>query len=870
MSAPLPRLIELLIRATVPRHRVDQVIADLEDDYAAAAPHRARRWLARETASLVMAYAMAAIGRLGSPSMWIRDLRMVLRGLRRAPLPALGAAAMLSTGLLAVLLTGGLAKTLLFRQVSATHGDALRRVGAVDRQGRSALRLSYIELQVIREHLAGAGAVSAVNMQPVVLRVHGRDVQTMAEVVDGQYFALTGTQTIAGRGLMGADDRPAAPPVTVIAEPLWRRQFGASPTAIGQTIELNGEGYTVVGIARALGSSSFLGASVDAWVPLAHADPLLNRGWRTNIENRWFTSFVLPASASAEVDGRLAAAAADLARLHPEQWRERRLQTSPATTLTGGQRSSVTMLASILAGLAALILATAASNVGGVLLARAAAMRRHVAIHLSIGSGRTAMVRRQLLEGALLGLAGAAIAMAFYIWARTWLAEIALLPTLAVRLDLPLDASLIALVTGAGIATGTVLALGPALWATRVDLGDAMRDADYRASGAPGATRIRRLLVAAQVCLTLALVVGAALFTRSLTAMATIDLGFARERLVAMDFDVEPSGPSLADLPALARVALARAETTTGVAAAAMSNRAPIDQSTPSIAVRSPAQNASAPLDVTFYLATARYFETVGIPIVAGRPFTAAETDSMADVAVVNETLARRLWPDGDALERPLELVNEGKTVRVVGVARDSKYRSISETQLPHLYRPTPPTMGLTLLARTTDDPRQTLRALQQTLDAVGPGIVGFFPRTLDDHLAIDLLPTRAAAATAAVLGTLAVVLSAVGLYGLVSWFVELRRREIGIRMALGASAADVRALVMRQALSAAIPGVVAGVMLSVSLGLLARAALFGVGPFDPAALGAGIGALAIVVALAAFIPSRRATQVEASTSLRH
>jgi hypothetical protein len=275
-------------------------------------------------------------------------------------------------------------------------------------------------------------------------------------------------------------------------------------------------------------------------------------------------------------------------------------------------------------------------------------------------------------------------------------------------------------------------------------------------------------------------------------------------------------------------------------------------------------------VDATFYLATARYFETVGIPIVSGRPFTAAETDRTADVVVINETLARRLWPDGDALERPLELVNEGRTVRVIGIARDSKYRSISEPPSPHLYRPTPPTLGLTLLARTSADPRQTLAALQQTLDAVGPGLVGFFPRTLDDHLAIELLPTRAAAATAAVLGTLAVVLSAVGLYGLVSWFVELRRREIGVRMALGASAADVRALVLKQALSAALPGMIAGVVLSASLGLLARAALFGVGPFDPMALGAGIAALAIVIALATFIPSRRATRVEAGNSLRH
>ncbi|MGH9175668.1 MAG: ABC transporter permease, partial [Vicinamibacterales bacterium] len=422
-----------------------------------------------------------------------------------------------------------------------------------------------------------------------------------------------------------------------------------------------------------------------------------------------------------------------------------------------------------------LILATAASNVGGVLLARAVATRQHAAIHLSLGSGRAAIIRRQLIEGALLGLAGAALAIAIYVWARIQLAEIALLPTLALRLDLPLDVRLIALVSGVGVITGMALAFGPALWATRVNLVDAMREGDQRSSGGCGLTRLRRLLVAIQVCLSLALIVGASLFTRSLTALTDADLGFARERLVAMDFDLEPAAPSMTELPALAREALARAQATSGVVAAAMSNRAPIDSSTPSIEVRAASHGGLGIADVSVYLATARYFETVGIPIVTGRAFTPTEADAASDVVIVNETLASRFWPDGDILNRPLYLVDDAKTVRVVGVARNSKYRSLSEAPAPHVYRPSPPTLGMTLLARTSADPRETLRALQRTLDGVGPGLVGFFPRTLDDHLAIDLLPTRAAAAAAALLGSLALVLSAVGLYGLVSWFVALR-----------------------------------------------------------------------------------------------
>ncbi len=872
MSA-LPPGVAWLVRRVAPRRRAAELVRDLDEDYADVRRRqsraRARWWLTREAASLLAAYLAAPLARLPDQiPILTRDLRLVGRGLRRGALPAAGAAAMLSTGLLALLLTAGLAQTLLFREVSATHGEALRRIAVQEREGGSRLRLAYPELQVIREHLADAAEVTAVNMQPVVLRTLGTDLQTMAEVVDGRYFAVTGTRTIIGRGLLGADDQAAAPPVAVISEPFWRSRFDAAPTALGRTVELNRQPYTVVGVSRALGSSSFLGASVDAWITSAHADAVLNPGWRTDLDNRWFTAFALPARGLAEVQGRLDAAAADLARRHPESWRERRLQTAAATVLTGNQRTIVGRLAGILAGLGLLILATAASNVGGVLLARAAGARRHVAIHLSMGSGRTAIVRRQVLEGAALGLAGAALAVAVYVWARAQLAEIALLPTLALRLDLPLDLPLVALVVVAGMAAGMLLALGPALWAARTDLSDAMRAGDVRAGGGTAVSRLRRLLVAAQVGLSLALVVGAALFTQSLMALADSDLGFSRGGLVAMDFDREPSGLSADERAALAREALRRAEATPGVRRAAMSSRAPVDPSTPGVQVRASTETGWVG-DVSFYLATSGYFETIGLPILRGRAFSEQEGADGAAVVIVNETLAARLWPGGDALDRLLYVSAPEAALRVIGVARDSKYRSLSDPPRPHLYRPTPPALGLALLARTAGDPHAALGGLQAGLDEVGPGLVGFFPRTLDDHLAIDLLPTRAAAAAAALLGVVALLLSAVGLFGLVSWFVELRRREIGVRMALGARAGDVRRLVVRQTLATTVPGVIAGMLLSVGLGLLARTALYGVGPLDPIALAAGIAALAVVVLAASYVPSRRATRIDPIRALR-
>ena len=870
MGTRLPGLVVWLVRLVTPSRRVDTVLADLEHDYTAARPRRTRWWLAGETISLVAAYASAHLHDMRrNVPIWIRDGQLVVRGLRRGTVAMMAATALLAVGLAAVLLTDGLVQALLLRPVSASYGDALRRIVAMDRQGRVVTRFSFTELQFIRERISTAGEIGAVYLQPVVARASGTDVQTMAEIVDGQYFALTGMTTVMGRGLMSGDDRHESPPVAVLAAPFWRRYFDASSSVLGATVRLNGAAYTVVGVADVIGSSSFLGASVDAWVPIAHADPLLNAGWRGNVRDRWFTPFVLPRDGLAEVDHRLTGAAGDLAQVHADPWRERRLQTADATVLVGSQRSSALMLAAVIGGLAALILIAAASNVSGVLLARAASTQRAAAIHMSLGAGRSVVVRRQLLEGAMMGAVAGAFAIALYVWARVQLAEIAVLPTLALRLALPLTAQQIILAVIAGTVCGLLLALGPAMWATRLDLIQGLRDSDGRSGDSARVTTMRRVLVSSQVCISLVLIVAATLFLRSLDALLTTNLGFSRDRLVAMDFDVEPQGQMPGDLTALARHALTRVENMPGVSSAAMSNRAPIDQSTPIIEVQLPGRDASSISDVTMYLATERYFDTVGVGMAAGRAFTTAEVSTAADVAIVNESLAARLWPGAAAVDRALYLPGEGKTLRIIGVARDSKYRTLTESARPHVYRPAAPTLGLTLLARTRGDPRETLRAIQGELDRVGPGVVGFFPRTLDDHLAVQLLPTRAAARAATLLGAIALLLSALALYALVAWFVVLRRREIGVRMALGASTRDVRRLVVRQAFAAAAPGVVAGTALAIGLGVVAQSALYGVSAVDPTALVVGVGALALVVLIAGYVPSRAATRVDPVQALR-
>jgi predicted permease len=525
------------------------------------------------------------------------------------------------------------------------------------------------------------------------------------------------------------------------------------------------------------------------------------------------------------------------------------------------------MLVSILSALSLLMLVVAAANVSGLLLAGAAAAQRQVAIHLALGATRAAIVRRHLLEGALIGLGGGAATAAIYAWIRPIFAEITLLPTLPLRLDLPWTPALVGGLVLGSVLCGGLLALAPAWWTLRTVRASGA-PGDTRLAGNPGLSRVRRILVSAQVCLSFVLVVGAVLFSRSVDERAAADLGFPRDRLAAFDFDVEPAVPDPTRLPVLAREALARTAAVPGVRAVAMASRAPVDASTPGTDVFPAGGEARLLHDASFTQVTTGYFDVLELPIVRGRMFVDTDTASAA-IAVINETMAERLWPGEDALGRPFVLRADGRALRVIGIAKDSKYRSIAEPSQPHFYLPAQPNFRLTLLAATVVDPRRVLTPVQAALSSVGPGIVGFFPRTFEDHVAIDVLPARAAAAAARSLGLLAVVLSAAGLHGVIAWLVEVRRREIGVRMALGASSAAMARHVAGHALRTAAPGLAAGIVLAVIGGHAARSFLFGVRPHDPMAFAAAALAFATIVAVAAWLPARRASRTDPAIVLR-
>jgi predicted permease len=871
MTPRLPRLVVALLRRVVPHRTADQLIDELSDDYAERWRTNRRGsglWLAGETLSIVAAYVAAAL-RVGArrAALTGRDVRHAWRVIRRHPVQSLASAAMLGCGISGLATVAGLTATLLGRPVSPEHGARVVRLAAVDREGGLALRFSYAELDVVRRFLGGDVTLAAVDLQPVVLKRGTGQWQALGEVVTSEYFGVVGQRVVAGRPLRPSDDRPDAPPVAVIGRTTWRDRFGESPSALGSEIVVNTTAFTIVGVSESRPSTAFAAADVHVWIPTAHGDAMLNPGWRTDPTHRWWTPVALtPSGATPAIETQLRTATRELARRDPRHWQDRVLTLQPGLTLLGSPRATATTLLAVLGALAVLMLAVASANVGGLWLAASAADRRQLAVHLALGASRATLVGRRVAAGMLVGVAAGSLALAAYAGARVPLAAVALQPAVVLRLDLPFNLPTAVWIVMAAVCGGGLLAIGPALWASRLDVPASLSTGSSRGSVAT-MSGLRRLLVSVQVALSLTLTMGAATFSRSAARLTDMDTGFPRDGLVAMDFDVEPAVEGGQAAARLARQAIEQVRRLPGITGAAMANRAPIDPSTPRTGIRRPGDALPA-ASATLATITDGYFETVGIPIVSGRDFTADEIERSAEVAIVNEALASRLWPDGDVVNRALVLDTEARSVRVVGVARDARYRSLSEAPQPHVYVPTAPGFSLALLARANGDDRRALVAIQDALDRVGPGVVGFFPRTMDDHLSLELLPVRAAAGASAALGATALALSAAGLYALVAWFVEIRRREIGVRLALGASSRSVGTLVVSEALRTAVPGALVGLLASLGLAAIAGS-MFADAAVEPAAAAAGVFGTAALILAATYVPYRRAARVDPAESLR-
>lgn len=803
----------------------------------------------------------------------LRDVRCGLRTLAKKPTFTVVAVAVLALGIGANTTIFSLANALLLEQILADEPDRLVTIHGVYEDGSSDHAFSYPDYQAFRDDNPVFSEMVAWTNMPVSLSFDGEARFSLSQMVGARFFDVFGVEPEAGRYFLPEDDSESRS-VAVISYPLWRKLVDptksddAGGSVVGSTITVNTFPFTVIGVAPEGFSGSFGGAVPDLWVPFG-SQPLLSPD--SELQNREYVSFEMTGRLAPGVDHEEAAAFMATRARQIDAGRETvrtGVELAPIGILPVAARAPATGFMAVLLTLVGLILAITSVNVAGMLLARAVERRREIAVRLAIGAGRARLVRQLVTESFLLFAAGGVLGTALAHWASQLFLLIKLPIPVTLDLALGVDTQVLIFTLAVTLAVGLFFGLLPALQATRVDLVSSLKEGGNDQGGRLG---WRRAFVIAQVAGALVLLIAAGLFLRALQKAVTLDPGFNTNGVRSASVDLslhnysESAGQTFyADL-------MTRLRQRPGVDAAGLVRIIPLGQSSSSSSFEVP--GAEPPPDDRAWIADANvvdpgYFETLQIPMVAGRAFTNADSADGNAAVIVNQALADRFWPEGDAVGRTM--TTSGKERRVVGVAANGKYRTLGEDQRLAFYLPLAQRYSgdMTIIVRGEDN--TTAIALREEIAALDAHLPTMGNQPYSETIGFSLLPQRLASIIAALFGGLGLVLVTLGIYGVVAFMVSQRTREIGVRVALGADRTDILRLVLGQGLGMAIIGSVVGLAVAFGLTRLLSSLLYGVSATDTLVF-AGTTLLVMGVAvLGSLVPAWRATRIEVLRALRY
>ncbi|MBV9772850.1 MAG: ABC transporter permease [Gemmatimonadetes bacterium] len=785
-----------------------------------------------------------------------QDLRYAARALRRSPGFTLAAVLTLALGIGANTTIFSAANAFLLRPVNAEHPE---RVVRVYRNEHSPL--SYREYRYVREHNTSLAGIVGERNATLAMNAPTGNERVYGMLVSGDYFRVLGVPAARGRTFDTPDAAaPGAYPEVVLSHRFWRRRFGGDPGVVGSTIRLNTHPYAVVGVAKQGYDGAYLGYAPDLWVPLAESRPLTGTDLAEVGGSMYVTARLKPGVSRQQAAGNLAALAAQLTRLDPSLREPVRLRVDSARGINAELRTPALAASAMLLAVVGLVLLIACANLSNLLLARGMSRSREIAIRLSLGAKRARLVRQLLTESVLLALAGGALALVITLWTTDLL--LGFLPQdLPIAVDLSPDRRVLAYTLLVSLGTSLLFGLVPALRASSPELVGALKD------DTPGhrRSRLRGALVVGEVTLCMVLLGGSALFLRSLANARHIDPGFRPEHVLDLGVDLGLRQYSEERGREFYHRLAARAESLPGVRSAAVVQVVPLSGSNMETSFALPGDDPNGRRTAYFNVIGPKYFATVGTPVLRGRELAEGE----ADAVVVNETFVRRTWPGADALGKRLDY--GGKPMTVVGVTRDAKYVSLGEEPRPTLYLPHAGAYNgeMTLLVRTSGDPAALARPLAAAAQSLDPSLPLPRPKTMTEEMELSLMPARFGAALLGVFGGLALLLATVGIYGVVSYSVVQRTREIGIRAALGASREALLRMVVGGSMRLVGIGLATGLALAVLFGVAASGLLYGVSPADPALLVGAPAVLALAALLASYLPARRATRVDPMIALR-
>ncbi|HTM26804.1 MAG TPA: ABC transporter permease [Vicinamibacterales bacterium] len=805
----------------------------------------------------------------------LADLRYALRTLARRRGYAFAAIATLALGIAVNTTAFTLIDGLLLRPMPVPDAGRVVRVYPVDAHGRRGNLFSYPDYEDYRR--AGGAFETLAAYSPAELTVGRSSLDRgvveprglLGYVVSSNYFDLTGVRAAAGRVLQPQDDTPGARAV-VVGHAFWRSRLGANPAAIGSTLTLNGIPFTVVGVA----APGFAGTEplvADCWIALPD---LTITGAHTPFD-RGSEGLLVAGRLKRGVRGPaaqrgLTLEAQRLALAYPRRSRPASVQVAAGTffTIDPGLRP---IIAGVM-GVVGLVLFIACANATNLALARAASRRKEIALRLALGAARYRIVRQLLVEAVLIGVAAGAMALLASQWGLRVLyrigVSVAALPW-AIELNLQPDIRVYAWTCGIALLSGMTLGLLPALQASSPRLVGAIHGQALLGGRMRGAT-LRHALVIAQVAASLVLLFGAGLLLRGLRSAEALDLGFKTAGVIYAEHDARAAGLSAARAEALNDALLGTARSLPGTAAAALTSHVPLHGGVRWASVR--LIGTSAVLGDSHAIVssvTPDYFAVLQVPFVGGHNFSAS--DSATPSVVISEGLARRFWPGASAIGKGVRIGDSAVPRTVIGVVRDASNAAIWREKELAVYLPVDATTDprdLRLLLRTSGDIAAARRALTARAASIAADL-RFAPVALDELLRLWTLPSKTAAAGVGVLAAMALTLACVGLYGVLTFAVGERSRELGIRMALGADGIAVVRLILADALRLVLIGLIIGTACALPVATLLDRLLFGVSPFDPLALGTAAAFLTAVALGTAYRPARRAARLDPLAVLR-
>jgi putative ABC transport system permease protein len=803
-----------------------------------------------------------------------QDLRFGARQLRKSPGFAFVALISLALGIGANAAIFGLVSTILLRPLPISRPEQVFAIHQGKQNDPSySQSMSYPNYRDIRDRNQVLAGMAVYRFAPMSLSHSGNNERVWGYLVSENYFDLLGVRPFLGRTFLPDEGRtPNARPVVVLSHGCWKRRFGADPAIVGSAVVINGRRFTAVGVARPEFTGTESVFIPEFWVPsmmqewIETSSSLQARG-----DGQWYTFGRLkPGIPAQQAQAQLNTVARQLAREYPGPDEGMALRLTPPGLVDPNLRSAVIAFSGALMLTVILVLMIACANLASLLLARATQRRKEIAVRMAIGATRVRLTRQLLTESLMLSVIGAALGLLLgNILMKV--AQASLPATdFALTLDLRMDWRVVGFVTSLALLTGIGFGLVPALYASRPDVVSTLKE---DVLGGRRKAWLRSALVVLQVALSFVLLVTAGLTVRSLQHTEMLGPGFDPNGALTMSVDLGLQGYDQQKGENFYRQWSQRVRALPGVQAVGLIRSLPLglDASTTSVYPDGQPEPRAEDMPSAFYESTSPgYFAAMGISLLAGRDFAESDTAKSPGVAIVNETLAQKFWPGENPIGKRLHSGN-ASFLEVVGIAKNGKYQSLGEIPGLAIYYPLWQVYATNaaVVVRSDVDLKSAISSVRSEVRSLDPNLPVYDAKPLKEHMRLALFPLHAGSVAVGSFALLAMILAAIGIYGVMAYSVAQRTQEIGIRMALGARAIDVWKMVLRQGVMIMAIGMVCGVLGMIALSTVVASLLYGVSATDPVTFLIISSLLAAVALVACFLPARRATKVDPVIAIR-